>query len=288
MAKEGRGCRLVRELSLRQQRQRGPRGHLAPRQRLDTYPAVVAERAVLTSRFGTPSVNGLLRDEAYAGTKSKAFEFSLLFDRVVGDYDEDVCSGDNELCEAKEANAVQQSRLDEFAEQNRVLERDALSVQKSKKECDDKLAKVKSRCTKAEDEIFSLRGELSFASDLQSTRIGEADAAARDEMARGFEGRVSEVAGLLAKIGGKAQTNMLDLAEIEANLEFIGLHQGSELPVPPTEIKKLCRQKIPIYDAHVVADDDVEADATDGDDAEVGDNDVVADDDEDRDEEIED
>ncbi|KFK28846.1 hypothetical protein AALP_AA7G056100 [Arabis alpina] len=108
------------------------RGTPAKRQRVDTYPAAIVEREASASRVATPSVSGLLRDEAYVATKSKASE---------------------------RANAVLQLRLDEFTEQNRVL--------------DTKLVKLKSRCTKGEDEIALMRKQLSSASDLQSTRIGE-------------------------------------------------------------------------------------------------------------------
>ncbi|KFK24241.1 hypothetical protein AALP_AAs67875U000200 [Arabis alpina] len=117
------------------------------------------------------SVRGLLRDEAYAATKSKASE-------------------------------------------------------RIKKDCDAKLAKLK-----------------------WSTRIDEAVAEARDKMARGFAGRISEVAGLLAEIGRKAQISMLNHAEIEANLEFHGLLQGSRPSDLPTEIKALRERRHPIYDA---------------------------------------
>ncbi|KFK24333.1 hypothetical protein AALP_AAs60350U000200 [Arabis alpina] len=159
---------------------------------------------------------------------------SLLFDRLVGDYDEDIRFRDSELRMAREANAVLQSRLDEFAKQNKVLERDALSVQKIKKDCDDKLTKLKSRCTKAEGEIVQLRDELSSASDLQHTRIGEA------------------VAGLLVEIGGNVQNDMLNLAEIDANLELIGLLQGSEPLDLQTKVKALRERRHPIYDARDV------------------------------------
>ncbi|KFK29196.1 hypothetical protein AALP_AA7G101800 [Arabis alpina] len=124
------------------------------RQRVDTYPAAL-QRAMLL----------------------RLSLLSLFFDRLVGDYDEDVCSRDSELRAAKEASAVLQSRLDEFAERNEVLERDVLSVQKIKKNCDDKLTKLKSRCTKGE--VVRLRGELSYPSDLQRTKISEAVAEAR-------------------------------------------------------------------------------------------------------------
>ncbi|KFK32138.1 hypothetical protein AALP_AA6G203100 [Arabis alpina] len=246
------------------------------RERVDAYSAVVVEIEASASRAAAPSVIGLLRDEAYAATKSKASELSLLFDRLVGDYDEDVRSRDREHSVAKEANAVLKSKLAELTKRNLVLERDALTMQKIKKDCDTKLAKVKSRCTKGEDYIASLRQQLSSASDLQSTRIGEVVAEARDEMARGFAERVNEVVGLLAEIGGKAQNNMLNLAEIESNLDFIGLLQGPMPPDLPTEVK------IPeVSAAAVEADDNVEVGATNGDDAEVTD-------DEDGDEEIED
>ncbi|KFK29469.1 hypothetical protein AALP_AA7G137800 [Arabis alpina] len=185
------------------------------RQRVDTYPAAVVGRETSASHVG-----GLLRDEAYSAVKSRASE-------------------DSELGAAKEANAVLQSRLDEFAERNEVLECDTLCVQKIKRDCDDKLTKLKSRCTKAEGEVVQLRGELSSASDLQRSRIDDAVAETRDEMARGFAERASEVARLLADIGRKVQNDMLNLAEIDANLEVIGLLQGSEPPYLPAEVKAL-------------------------------------------------
>ncbi|KFK26030.1 hypothetical protein AALP_AA8G194500 [Arabis alpina] len=97
---------------------------------------------------------------------------------------------------------------------------------------------------------LQLRGELSSASDLQRSRIEDAVAEVKDEMARGFSGRTSEVAGLFAEIGGKAQNDMLNLSEIDANLEFIGLLQGSEPPDLSTEVKSLHGRRHPIYDAH--------------------------------------
>ncbi|KFK28842.1 hypothetical protein AALP_AA7G055800 [Arabis alpina] len=90
---------------------------------------------------------------------------------------------------------------------------------KIKKDCDARLAKLKLKCSKGDEDIASLKTLLSSASDLQSSRIGEAVAAARGEMTRGFAGRVSEVAGLLAEIGEKVLNNMLNLAEIDAKLE---------------------------------------------------------------------
>ncbi|KFK28909.1 hypothetical protein AALP_AA7G063800 [Arabis alpina] len=107
------------------------------------------------------------------------------------------------------------SRLDEIVERNEVLERDALALQKRFK-------------------------------------IDDAVAEARDEMTRGFAERTSEVAGLLAEIGGKVQNDMLNLAEIDANLEFIGLFQGSEPPDLSKEVKSLHGRRHPMYDAHDV------------------------------------
>ncbi|KFK32457.1 hypothetical protein AALP_AA6G244400 [Arabis alpina] len=124
--------------------------------------------------------------------------------------------------------------------------------EKIKKDYDDKLMKLKSRCTKAEGEIVQLRGELSSASDLQRTRIGKGVGEARDEIALGFAGRTSEVTRLLAEIGGKVQNDMLNLAEIDVNLEFIGLLQGSEPPDLPTEVKALRERRHLIYDARDV------------------------------------
>ncbi|KFK32040.1 hypothetical protein AALP_AA6G192500 [Arabis alpina] len=108
---------------------------------------------------------------------------------------------------------------------------------------------------RAEDEIASLKTQLSSISDLQSTRIGEAVAAARDEMAHGLAGRVSMVAELLTEIGGKPENSMLNLAEIQANLEFIGLLRGPEPPDLPTEIEALCERRRLIYDARDVFGD---------------------------------
>ncbi|KFK36290.1 hypothetical protein AALP_AA4G103100 [Arabis alpina] len=216
-------------------------------QRVDIYPAAVVGRETSASHVG-----GLLGDEAYSTVKSKASELSLFFDCLVSDYDEDIRSRDSELNAAKEANAFLQSRLDELAEQNEVLERDALSVQKVKKDYDDKLTKLKPRCTKAEGEVVQLNGELSSASDLQRSRIGEVVAKARDEMARGFAERTSEVVGLLVEIGGRGQNDMLNLVEIDAKLEFIALLQGSEPPDLPTEVKALRERRHPIYDAYDV------------------------------------
>ncbi|KFK22034.1 hypothetical protein AALP_AAs50883U000100 [Arabis alpina] len=184
--------------------------------------------------------------------KSRYSELSLLFDRLVGDYDEDVRSRGGELSAAKEANAALQSRLDETVERNDALERDALALQRVKKDYEDKLSKVKSRCAKAEGETVRLRGELSSASDLQRTRIDAAVAETRDEMTRSFVARTNEVAGLLAEIGGKAQNDMLNLTEIDANLEFISLLQGLDPPDLPSEIETLRQRRQPIYDAHDV------------------------------------
>ncbi|KFK40618.1 hypothetical protein AALP_AA2G019700 [Arabis alpina] len=277
-------------------------GEVAEFRRLSAERARISS-AVVGRETSSSHVGGLLHDEAYSVVKSKAFELSLLFDRLVGDYDEDVRSTDSELSAANEANDVLQSRLDEFAERNEVLECDALSVQKVKKDCDYKLAKLKLRCTKAEGEVVQLRGELSSANDLQRSRIGEAIAEARDEMARGFAERTRKVHGLLAEISAKVQNDMLNFAEIDANLEFIGLLQGSEPLDFPTEVKALRERRHPIYDAHdvfadllasvqrvleipevsagateasIAVDDDVEV--TDEDDVEVTDDDEDAED----------
>ncbi|KFK22432.1 hypothetical protein AALP_AAs66543U000100, partial [Arabis alpina] len=119
---------------------------------------------------------------------------------------EDVRSRDSEISAAKEANDALQSRLSEIVERNEALERDALALQRVKKDYEDKLSKLKSR----------------------------------------------EVAGLLAEIGGKAQNDMLNLTEIDANLEFVGLLQGSDPPDLPTEVETLRQRRQPIYDAHDV------------------------------------
>ncbi|KFK23256.1 hypothetical protein AALP_AAs52820U000100 [Arabis alpina] len=134
-------------------------------------------------------------------------------------------------------------------ERKEVLERDALSVQKIKRDCDDKLTKLK---LKVEGDVVQQRGELRSASDLQRSRIDDAVAEARDEMTRSFAERTSEVAGLLAEIGGMAQKDMLNLTEIDANLDFIALLQGPELPDLPTEVKALHGRRHPMYDAHDV------------------------------------
>ncbi|KFK26813.1 hypothetical protein AALP_AA8G296700 [Arabis alpina] len=235
------------------------------RQRVDTFPAAVVGKETSASRVG-----GLLCDEAYSVVTSKASELSLFFDRLVSDYDKDVLSRDNELGAAKETNVVLQSRLDETVERNEALERDALSLQKVKKDYDDKLAKLKSRCTKAEGEVVLLKGELSSTSDLQHSRIEDAVAEVRDEMARGFSERTSKVAGLLAEIGGK----------------------GSHPPDLLTEVHTLRKQHHPIYDAHdgfadllasvqrvleipVVSDGAAEASVAVDDDVEVSDEDDV-------------
>ncbi|KFK24332.1 hypothetical protein AALP_AAs60350U000100 [Arabis alpina] len=209
------------------------------RQRADAFPA-----AAVSGEASASGGDVLLSDKAYS--------LSLLFDRLVLDYDEDVCSKGSELSAAKEANAALQSRLDEIVERNEALERDALALHKVKKDYEDKLSKLKSRCAKAEGETVWLRGELSSASDLQRSRIDAAIAEARDEMTRSFMERTSEVAGLIAEIGGKVQIDMLTLTEIDADLEFIGLLQGSDPPDLLTEVKTLHQRRHPIYDAHDV------------------------------------
>ncbi|KFK22374.1 hypothetical protein AALP_AAs62195U000100 [Arabis alpina] len=217
------------------------------RQRADAFPA-----AAVGGEASPLGGDGLLRAEAYAIVKSRYSELSLLFDRLVGDYDEDVRSRGSDLSAAKEANAALQSRLNETVERNDALERDALALQRVKKDYEDKLSKLKSRCAKPEGETVRLRGELSSAGDLQRTRIDAAVAETRDEMTRNFVARTSEVAGLLAEIGGKTQNDMLNLTEIDANLEFIGLLQGSDPPDLPSEIETLRQRRQLIYDAHDV------------------------------------
>ncbi|KFK29716.1 hypothetical protein AALP_AA7G169700 [Arabis alpina] len=184
------------------------------RQKVDAFPAAAVGGEASASRVG-----GLLRDEAYSVVKSRYSELSLLFDRLVGDYDEDVRSRGSELSAAKESNVALQSRLDETVERNEALERDALALQKVKKDYDDKLVELKLRCTKAEGEAVQLRGELSSVSDLQRSRIDDAVAEARDEMTRSFAERTSE---------------------------------GSEPPDLLTEVKALRGRRHPIYDAHDV------------------------------------
>ncbi|KFK22974.1 hypothetical protein AALP_AAs71535U000400 [Arabis alpina] len=162
------------------------------KRRVDTSAAVVADREASASGIALPLL-------------------SLLFDRLVGDYDEDVRFRDSELRLAKEVNAALQSRLYELTERNLVLELDALSVQKCKKDYDAKLAKLKLKCAKGDEEIASLKTLLSSASDLRSSRIGEAVAPARGEMTSGFAERVTEVIGLLAEIGGKIAGLLLSM-----------------------------------------------------------------------------
>ncbi|KFK22824.1 hypothetical protein AALP_AAs64964U000100 [Arabis alpina] len=196
------------------------------RQRANAFPA-----AAVGGEASLSGGDGLLRTEAYAVVKSRYSELSLLFDRLVGDYDEDVRSRDSDLSAAKEANAALQSRLDETVERNKTLERAAIALQRVKKDHEDKLSKLKSRCAKAEGETVRLRGELSSASDLQRTRVDAAVAEARDEMTRSFVVRTSE---------------------------------GSDPPDLPTEVETLRQRRQPIYDAHDVfadllaVDDDVE------------------------------
>ncbi|KFK36294.1 hypothetical protein AALP_AA4G103700 [Arabis alpina] len=185
------------------------------RQRVDSFPAAVVGIETSVSRVG-----GLLRDEAYSVVKSKASELSLFLDRLVSNYDEDVCSRNIELGAAKKANAILQSWLDKIIERNKAVERDALVLQKAKKDYDDKLANLKLRCTKAEGEVVQ-RG-------------------------------TSEVIRLLVEIGEKAQNDMLNLTQIDAHLEFIGLLRGSDPPDLSTEVKALHGRRHPIYDAHNV------------------------------------
>ncbi|KFK43988.1 hypothetical protein AALP_AA1G200400 [Arabis alpina] len=184
------------------------------RQRADAFPA-----AAVGGEASPSGGDGLLRAEAYAVVKSRYSELSLLFDRLVGDYDEDVRSRGSELSPAKEADAALQSRLNETVERNDVLERDAFALQRIKKDYEDKLSKLKSRCAKAEGETVRLRGELSSASDLQRTRIDAAVAETRDEMTRSFVVRTSE---------------------------------GSDPPDLPSEVETLRQRRQPIYDAHDV------------------------------------
>ncbi|KFK40798.1 hypothetical protein AALP_AA2G042400 [Arabis alpina] len=120
------------------------------RQRVDAFPAAAVGREASAS-----GGNGLLRDEAYSVVKSRYSELSLLFDRLVGDYDKDVRSRGSELYAAKEANAAIQSRLDETVERNEALEHDALALHRR-------------------------------------SRIDAAVAEARDEMTRSFAERISE------------------------------------------------------------------------------------------------
>ncbi|KFK41083.1 hypothetical protein AALP_AA2G083600 [Arabis alpina] len=153
------------------------------------------------------------REPRLSSGKGKGIDYETPSKRQRVDTHPGLLLKESELRVAKEANAVLQSRLDELTEQNLVLERDAFSVEKIKKNCDARLVKLKLRCTKGEDEIASLKTQFSSASDLQSTRIGEAVAEAKDEMAYRFAGRIREVAGLLAETGGKAQNSMLNRAE---------------------------------------------------------------------------
>ncbi|KFK32076.1 hypothetical protein AALP_AA6G196400 [Arabis alpina] len=73
--------------------------------------------------------------------------------------------------------------------------------------------------------------------------------ASLEEMTRDFEERLSRVAVLLAQLGGKAKEDMMDLAEVDANLEFIKLLQGKKVPKLEDEVKRLKGQQDGIYDA---------------------------------------
>ncbi|KFK26567.1 hypothetical protein AALP_AA8G265600 [Arabis alpina] len=109
-----------------------------------------AERAHISSGKGK---------EIDGGTPSKRCIVNTYHATVVerGFGERCCCATDSELSVAKEANAVLQSRLEELTEQKWVLDRDVFSMQKIKKDCDAKLAKLKSRCTKNEDEIALLK-----------------------------------------------------------------------------------------------------------------------------------
>ncbi|KFK41280.1 hypothetical protein AALP_AA2G109600 [Arabis alpina] len=83
---------------------------------------------------------------------------------------------------------------------------------------------------------------------VEDTRVLEAVDMAREDMIRDIEGRVSRVAELLAKLGGKAKEDMLDLGEIDANLKFIKVLQGKKVPKPVDEVKRLRGQQGEIYE----------------------------------------
>ncbi|KFK29579.1 hypothetical protein AALP_AA7G152700 [Arabis alpina] len=52
-----------------------------------------------------------------------------------------------------------------------------------------------------------------------------------------------DCAELLAKLGGKAKENMLDLTEIDASLKFIMVLQGKKVPKLKDEVKRLREQQ---------------------------------------------
>ncbi|KFK41867.1 hypothetical protein AALP_AA2G181300 [Arabis alpina] len=253
----GRG---LARLSLREQialeataKAKGSSGTRAPGVAMpttSTLPALLMRAR--TSRPSTPKTALRPPPSGDVAEFRRLSALSVLFDCLVRDYDEDVCSRGRELSAAKEANAVIQSRLDETVERNEALEHDAFALHRVKKDYEDRLAKLKSRCAKAEGETVRLKGELCSASDLQRSRIDAAVAEVRDEMTSSFAEWTSEAAELLAEIGGKAQNDMLNLTEVDANLEFIGLLQGSDPPDLPTEVKMLRKRRLPIYDAHDV------------------------------------
>ncbi|KFK26020.1 hypothetical protein AALP_AA8G193100 [Arabis alpina] len=63
---------------------------------------------------------------------------------------------------------------------------------------------------------------------------------------------ISRVAELLAKLGGKAKEDMLDLVEIDANLKFIKVLEGKKVPKLEDEVNRLRGQQDEIYEGHNV------------------------------------
>lgn len=67
-----------------------------------------------------------------------------------------------------------------------------------------------------------------------------------------FQDKISRATEHLEKIDGEPKEDMLDLAQIKSNLQFIGSIQDDEPPFLDSEAKKLTEQKGDLEGGHEV------------------------------------
>ncbi|KFK35624.1 hypothetical protein AALP_AA4G015400 [Arabis alpina] len=132
-------------------------------------------------------------------------------------------------------------RLYELVERNKVLEEEV----KNKKDLDAKVERLELDHAKDKEMIAKLKRRLASA----DTRAVEAVDTVREEVTRGFGGRVSRDAMLLLRLGGNAKEDMLDLAEVDANLEFIKDIWMKKVTNLKVKVERLEGLQAEIYDA---------------------------------------
>lgn len=85
---------------------------------------------------------------------------------------------------------------------------------------------------------------------MRETSVKRAVEAARREMVAKFQETVSRAKENVEGLNDQPKEDMVDLAQIEGNLQFIGLLQSEEPPSPDDLVKQLTEQKTELEGAH--------------------------------------